>query len=97
MDVRLLVVLVVQVADAHAEETPEGLDGRVARRAVASCRRVHVSVFASKGRERLADELAGVVGLDLVGRAVPEQDLVSDRVGDSVRSTGVKAGEFDPK
>ena len=97
MDVGLFVVLVVQVADAHAEESPEGLDGRVARRAVASCRRVHVPMFAGEGRECLADKLAGVVGLDLVGRAVPEQDLVSDCVSNSIRGAGVEAGELDPK
>ena len=54
-------------------------------------------MLAGKGRECLADELAGVVGVDLVGRSVPEQDLVSDRVGDSVRGAGVEAGELDPK
>ena len=97
VDVRLVVVLVVQVADAHAEESPEGFDGRIARRAVASCRRVHVAVFAGKGRECLADEFAGVVGVDLVGRSVPEQDLVSDCVCDSVCGAVVEAGELDPK
>ena len=54
-------------------------------------------MLAGKGRECLADETAGVVGLDLVGRSVPEQDLVSDRVGDSVRGAGVEAGELAPK
>ena len=51
-------------------------------------------MFASKGRECLADKLAGVVGLDLVGRAVPEQDLVSDCVSNSIRGAGVEAGEL---
>ena len=54
-------------------------------------------MFAGKGRECLADKLAGVVGLDLVGRAVPEQDLVSDCVSNSIRGAGVEAGELDPK
>ena len=47
--------------------------------------------------ECLADELASVVGVDLVWSTVAEEDLVADRVGHAVSGAGVETREFDPQ
>ena len=97
MAARVSVVGVAEVADAGAEELPEGLDRRVPGRAVASGGGVHVAVLASEAGKCFTNELAGVVGVDLVGRSVPEQDPVADGVRDSFGFAAVEADELDPE